>query len=110
MTAVVHPVPLPRYPRGRGGGDGGASIPFRLRPLLRVNLDAKSRPPPRPPLNSTAPRPLEPGLPGVGVMLRWLSPNVGVALVVLALTDVFLTVLYVRIGTAFFTEALGAGL
>jgi len=43
-------------------------------------------------------------------MFRWLSPIAGVALIVLALADIFLTVLYARIGTAFFTEALGAGL
>jgi len=41
-------------------------------------------------------------------MFHWLSPVAGVVLVALALLDVFLTVLYARIGTAFFTEALGS--
>jgi hypothetical protein len=43
-------------------------------------------------------------------MLRWASQVVGVLLVVAALADVFLTVLYARIGAAFLTEALGAWL
>ena len=42
-------------------------------------------------------------------MLRWLAQGLGAALVALALLDIFLTVLYARIGTAFLTEALGAG-
>jgi hypothetical protein len=43
-------------------------------------------------------------------MYRWLSPIAGTALVTLALVDIFQTVLYARIGTALFTEAMGAGL
>jgi hypothetical protein len=41
-------------------------------------------------------------------MFRWLSPIGGVALVVVALADIFLTVLYARIGWAFLIESLGA--
>ena len=44
------------------------------------------------------------------MILRWLSPVLGVSLIVFALADVFLTVLYARIGAAFLTEALGAWL
>jgi len=39
-----------------------------------------------------------------------LAPLFGAALIVVALADVFLTVLYARIGFAILTEALGAGL
>jgi hypothetical protein len=43
-------------------------------------------------------------------MFRWASQLAGVALVVVALADIFLTVLYARIGWAFLIESLGAGL
>ena len=41
-------------------------------------------------------------------MFRWLAPLAGVALVLVALADIFLTVLYARIGVAFLTDFLGA--
>jgi hypothetical protein len=41
-------------------------------------------------------------------MLRWLSPIGGGALALVALADIFLTVLYARIGWAFLIETLGA--
>ena len=41
-------------------------------------------------------------------MFRWLAPFAGVALIAVALADVFLTVLYARIGAAFLADFLGA--
>src|SRR3954453_24010492 len=41
-------------------------------------------------------------------MLRWLSPIGGAALAPVAPPDIFLTVLYARIGWAFLIETLGA--
>lgn len=39
--------------------------------------------------------------------LRWVEPILGVPLMLLVLADVFLTVLYARMGTAIFSERLG---
>jgi hypothetical protein len=43
-----------------------------------------------------------------GIVFRWLAPMAGLALVATALADIFLTVLYARIGVAFITDWLGA--
>ena len=39
--------------------------------------------------------------------LRWVEPILGVPLMLVVLADVFLTVLYARMGTAILSERLG---
>ncbi|MBW8856308.1 MAG: hypothetical protein JF604_18735 [Bradyrhizobium sp.] len=43
-------------------------------------------------------------------LLRWIEPVLGVPLMLVVLADVFLTVLYARMGTAILSERLGRAL
>ena len=43
-------------------------------------------------------------------VLRWVEPILGVPLMLVVLADVFLTVLYARMGTAILSERLGRAL
>src|SRR4051812_50122303 len=43
-------------------------------------------------------------------LLRWIEPILGIPLMLVVLADVFLTVLYARMGTAILSERLGRAL